>query len=212
MSYFNKNWIKEIIGEKDTLTIFDVGAFNFDDSISFKKEFPNSKVYAFEAFNYNYQTYGNWAIQNGVNIYNLAISDTNGETTFYNSTDLNGRQWTCSGSILKPSAKEGVEIHEGLHYNKEGVKVQTMRLEDFCVSNQIENIDVIHMDVQGAEYYAVKGLGKFRPKILFCETCEYESYEGSLTLNDLDKLLFEMGYEIKERLIYDTLYVLKNEN
>jgi len=212
MSYFNKNWIKEIIGDKDALTIFDVGAFNFDDSISFKKEFPKAKVYAFEAFNYNCQVYGNRAIQNGVDIYNVAVSDNNGETIFYNSTDLNGVQWTCSGSILKPSAKEGVEIHQGLHYNKEGVKVQTVRLDDFCKSNKIENIDVIHMDVQGAEYYAIKGLGDLRPKILFCETCEYESYDGSLTLNDLDNLLSEMGYEIKERLIYDTLYVLKNEN
>ena len=210
MSYFKKEWIKEIISHKDTLTVFDIGAFNFQDSISFKKEFSKANVYAFEAFHYNFQVYGKRAIQNGIKIYNFAISDNNGETTFYNSIDLNGSQWTCSGSILKPSAKEGTEIHPGLHYNKEGVKVQTIRLDDFCKSNQIENIDVIHMDVQGAEYYTIKGLGKVRPKILFCETCEYESYEGALTLNDLDNLLFEMGYDIKERLIYDTLYVFKN--
>ena len=209
MSYFNKNWIREIIGHKDNLVIFDVGAFDFEDSISFKIEFPKSKVYAFEAFDYNCQVYGNRAIQSGISIHNMAVSDNNGEIDFYNSIDLNGNQWTQSGSILRPSDKEGVEIHKGLNYNKDGIKVQTVRLDYFCKINQIENIDLIHMDVQGAEYYAIKGLGELRPKIIFCETCEYESYQNSLTLNDLDNLLFEMGYEVKERLIYDTLYTLK---
>jgi FkbM family methyltransferase len=209
MSHFNRNWINEIVGQKDNLVIFDVGAYNFDDSIGFKNTFPKADVHAFEAFDFNFKVYGPRALQSGVKIHNVAISDKKGELTFYNSTDLNGMQWTCSGSILKPSAKEGVEIHPGLHYNKEGLKVPAMRLDEFCESKGIDHIDVIHMDVQGAEYYAIQGLGKLRPKILFCETCEFESYEGALTLEDLDNLLFSMGYEIKERLIYDTLYVLK---
>ena len=40
----------------------------------------------------------------------------------------------------------------------------------------------LHMDIQGAEYYAVKGFGDtIRPKILFCETCEYDSYKDRMT-------------------------------
>jgi len=210
MSDFNLNWIKQIIGDKENITIFDIGAFDFQDSINFKKNFPKADVYAFEAFIFNFVKFNQQAIQNDVKTYNLAISDKNGETIFYNSIDYNGAEWTCSGSILKPSLKEGVELHKGLNYNKEGIKVETIRLDDFCKSNQIQNIDVIHMDIQGAEYYAIKSLGALRPKIIFCETCEYESYENSLTLNDLDNLLFEMNYEIKDRLRDDTLYVLKN--
>jgi len=210
MSFFNLNWINEIIGNKENVTIFDVGAFNFYDSINFKRNFPKANVYALEAFAFNCQKYGQLAILNGVKIYNIAVSDKNGETVFYYSTDYNGKEWTCSGSILKPSDKGIIEIHPGLNYSKEGIKVKTVRLDYFCKSNQIENIDIIHMDIQGAEYYAIKGLGPLRPKIIFCETCEYESYENSLTLNDLDNLLSEMGYEIKGRFTDDTLYVLKD--
>lgn len=209
MSSFNQNWINEIIGDKEKIIIFDVGAHNFSDSISFKTNFHNSEVHAFEAFNYNCNTYGNNAITKGIKVHNVAVSDKNEEIIFYNSTDLNGIEWTCSGSILKPSIKEGVEIHSGLKYNKEGVKVMSIRLDDFCKLNNIDYVDVIHMDIQGAEYYGIKGLGDLRPKIIFCETCEFESYDGSLTLDDLDNLLFKMGYKIKERLTYDTLYVLK---
>ncbi len=209
MSYFNLEWIKEYV-KKDNPIIFDVGAFNFDDSIKFKMTYPESDVYAFEAFYENIKQYSHKAKNYGVKVYDVALSDKNGETKFYNSEDWNGNKWTCSGSILKPSKKEGKEIHIGLNYNRDGVTVKTTTLKSFCELNNINEIDVIHMDVQGAEYYVLKGLGdKLKPKIIFCETCEYEAYEDSLSLEDLDNLLFDLGYEIKERLIYDTLYILK---
>jgi FkbM family methyltransferase len=210
MSEFKQDWINQFIGQKEKLVIFDIGSFNFEDSVRLKNYFKNANVYAFEAFDYNCEKYGDYAKRIGVTVHNLAISDKKGETTFYNSTDFNGREWTCSGSILEPSEKEGHEIHEGLRYNISGITVETTTINDFCIENDIENIDILHMDIQGAEYYAIKGMGdKIRPKIIFCETCEYESYKNSLSLEDLDNLLFSLGYEIRERLKYDTLYILK---
>lgn len=206
MSYFDYKWAN-LIDTTKKVVIFDVGAYNFDDSIKFKTQIPNSDVYAFEAYKVNVERYGQSAKNHGVKIYEIAVSDKNGETVFYNSTNLKGADWTCSGSVLKPTYK----THPGLQYNDNGLVVKQTRLDTFCEENEIDNVDIIHMDVQGAEYYAVKGFGdKIRPKLLFCETCEYESYENSLTQKDLDNLLSEMGYEIKERLTYDTLYVLKD--
>lgn len=208
MSAFDINLAKSFFN-KDNLIIFDIGAFDFWDSIALKSNFPNSKVFAFEAFKDNIKKYSKSAIQKGIIVNHLAISDKEGEITFYNSISLNGSSWTCSGSILPPRKEEGVTIHPGLKYNREGIKVKTTTIEKFCEENYIENIDIIHMDIQGAEYYAIKGLGeKIRPKLVFCETCEYKSYENSLTREDLDELMFSLGYKIHERLIYDTLYVL----
>jgi len=208
-SYFNFEWVIKYIGKKNNLVIFDVGAFDFKDSIELKKYFSDSDVYAFEAFPNNFQKYGDDAIKKGVKVFNLAISEKNGDAIFYNSTSINGREWTCSGSLLRPSEKSK-EIHPTLTYNENGVIIKTIRIDEFCEKNNIINVDVIHMDIQGAEYYAVKSLGeKIRPKILFCETCEFEIYDGALTLEELDNLLISLGYEIKERLKYDTLYVLK---
>jgi hypothetical protein len=65
------------------------------------------------------------------------------------------------------------------------------------------------MDVQGAEHMVLNGLGDFRPKIIYAETCEYPNYEGSGSLEFLESYLFNMGYEAKEKLTYDTLYVKK---
>lgn len=210
MSLFNCGWVKQFIPNKEKVVIFDVGAHNFHDSINFKKSVPNSDVYSFEAYNFNIEKYGETAKSSGVKVFNLAVSNEDGEITFYNSTNLNGTEWTCSGSILKPTKEEGVTIHPGLNYNKDGLKVKSVRLDSFCKENNIEEIDVIHMDIQGAEYYGIKGLGdSLRPKLIFCETCEYDSYEDSLTQKDLDDLLESMGYEMYVRLEYDTLYVYK---
>lgn len=210
MSGFNINLAKEFFN-KENLIIFDIGAYDFMDSINLKNNFKGSTVYAFEAFDGNIKNYGDRAEKNGIIINNIAISDKEDEILFYNSTTLNGNSWTCSGSILLPTKEEGVSIHPGLKYNLDGIKVKSTTIEKFCEQNNINAVDIIHMDIQGAEYYAIKGMGnKIRPKIIFCETCEYDSYENSLTQKDLDDLMFSLGYKIKERLIYDTFYILEN--
>tara|TARA_R100001244_G_scaffold109077_1_gene80743 strand:- start:209 stop:832 length:624 start_codon:yes stop_codon:yes gene_type:complete len=198
--------IDEVIDRTKKLILFDIGAFNFGDSIIYKTNIPLAEVYAFEADDFNIKKYSDYARRFDIKIINKAVSDKTGDAVFYNSTTSSSGEWTCSGSLLRPTYK----IFKDLKFNDDGIKVETIRLDEFCIQNNIENVDIIHMDIQGAEYYAVKGFGEtVRPKLLFCETCEYDSYHGSLTLEDLDNLLFSLGYEIKKRWYNDTLYILK---
>jgi len=208
MSGINYEWVKTVI-DKEAPTIFDIGAYDFHDSTNIRRFFPNANIYAFEAYAYNCEKFGKIASNHNINVFNLAISDKVGKTKFYNSVTMNGTNWTCSGSILQPTKEEGVTIHPGLKYNREGIDVDTVTIEYFCEENNITSVDFIHMDIQGAEYYAIKGMGKkIKPKIIYCETFEYDSYENSLSRDDLDNLMFSLGYSIKERFTYDTLYIL----
>ena len=216
MSDFNPSWIQQVLPNKQDLVIFDIGSFNFSDSINLKRAYPSAKVYAIEADKLNYDTYSQGAISADVSTHYFAITDKTGEVTFYPSRNIsfnNNEQldnWTCSGSILKPIESADPRIK----YDMEGFTVPSIRLDDFCEQNGIDHIDVIHMDVQGNEYWALKGLGdnkKLYPKILYCETFEFHTYEsGGLKLEDLDQLLFSMGYQIGLRLQFDTLYI-KND-
>ena len=63
------------------------------------------------------------------------------------------------------------------------------------------------MDVQGAETKVIKGMGTYRPKIIFAETCEFDTYETDTNLQQFDKLMISLNYEIAERLEYDTFYI-----
>ena len=210
MSEINLNTVNEILGNKKDLVIFDIGAHNFSDSINMKTRFPSAEVYAFEPDNLNINKYAKSALDSGVNVLQVAMSDENGEATFYNSETLNGTEWSCSGSILKPVTRNGTKegLHEGLLYNLEGYNVKTVTLETFCDHHNITP-DVIHMDVQGAETKVMNGFGKYRPKIIFAETCEFNTYETNTNLEEFDALMSKLGYVIHQRLTYDTFYVYK---
>jgi FkbM family methyltransferase len=208
MSSFNLNWINQHKLNKSNLVIFDIGAHNFSDSINFKRNFPNAIVYAFEADNVNVEKYGKNAEDFGVKVINLAMSDVNGEATFYNSETLDGNEWTCSGSLMKPVTRNGTKegLHAGLLYNTEGYLVKTIKFETFCDEHKITP-NVLHIDVQGAEKSVMSAIGKYRPEIVFAETCEFNTYETNTNLKEFDDLMLSLGYEIKQRLEYDTLYI-----
>jgi len=213
MSSFNLNWINQFNVNKENLVIFDIGAHNFNDSINFKRNFPQSKVYAFEADVFNYEKYGKNAENNGVIVVNMAVSDTDGEAMFYNSETLNGTEWTCSGSLMKPRVLEGTneEVnHPGLLYNTEGKMTKTIKFETFCNEQKIVP-NVLHIDVQGAEKSVMSAIGNYRPEIIFAETCEFDTYETNTNLQEFDELMISLGYEIKQRLLYDTLYIHKEK-
>ena len=69
--------------------------------------------------------------------------------------------------------------------------------------------DVLHIDVQGAEYYVISSLGEYRPTLIYLETSETEHYKGSKSVADLNLLLTDIGYELVETLQYDSLYKKK---
>jgi len=200
--------IKNTIGQKKDLVIFDVGGCNFHDSLYLKHNFPHAEIYSFEPSLENLSEYKNQAEANGILVVPAAVSNKNDVTTFYNSPTHNG-----SGSTLKPKVKnetsEGIN-HDGLLYNLEGYEVQIVRLDTFCELNNIKNIDYLHIDVQGAEQLVIEGLGKLRPSFIFAETCEFETYESGITTEDFDSNMNNLGYEIVNRFRDDTLYKLKS--
>jgi FkbM family methyltransferase len=201
MSDFNLDWINYYL-DKRPKVIFDIGCFDCSESLQFKRRFPQTDIYAFEASPKNYnRIITNPNITSQVRVFNMALCDKIGEIDFHDSYGVN----ECSGSIL-----ESCHTREDLKFHS-AVKVPATTISHFCATQGIPNVDVIHMDVQGAEYYVMKGIGEIRPEIIFCETAEYDNYKGALTMEDLDDLMTDLGYRIEKALEFDTLYV-KKEN
>ena len=210
MSWLNLDKVKSIINASEVKCIFDIGAHNFADSINLKQSFLSAEVYAFEPDKKNILLYEQTATQHGVKVVNLALSDEEGEVLFYNSETHHGAEWTCSGSIFKPVVYEGTGqsiTHPAIMYNTAGYPVKTTTLENFCNSQNISP-DILHIDAQGAETKIINGLGKYRPRIIFAETCEFDTYETGTDLANFDSLMLDIGYKVFERYQYDTLYVL----
>ncbi|MGM4884385.1 MULTISPECIES: FkbM family methyltransferase [unclassified Rhizobium] len=62
------------------------------------------------------------------------------------------------------------------------ISVETRRLDDWCGEAGLENIDVIWMDVQGAEADVIAGGNQIlsRTRYIYTEYSDQELYEGQL--------------------------------
>ena len=206
------NIVSQHIGTMSPI-IFDIGACDFQDSMQLKLLFPQSSVYSVEADSINYERHYQKANILGINTYNFAISDEDGETIFYPSLEETKRkiEWRYAGSILKPVLKPNTNeaIGHTVTYDTEGVKVKTKRFDTFCSEIGIIRPDYLHLDVEGAETKVVSSFGDNKPRLIFAETCNFHAYETGTTLQEFDELMDSLGYDIITRMEFDTLYKLR---
>lgn len=203
--------INQLIQNTSNLVLFDIGACDFSTSIGLKNAFPNSTVYGFEPDVDNLEQHAKVAKLNSINVVDIALSNTNGIIRFYPSDSYNNHPHRASGSTRKPRVHENTSeglYHKTLFFNTTGYNVNVSTLSDFCKINNISEVDFIHMDVQGAEFDVIRGMGEYRPRIIAAETCEFGTYETEGTVEDFDALMLELGYIVFERCVDDTIYIL----
>lgn len=202
--------------------IFDVGAWNGENTIHFYEHFPSATIHTFEASPsvaaQTSQRLLTYSKHNGrIRVIDKAISDHDGTISFYSSHSSaefakkhGGFQATYSGSTLCPDRQAalklwGNEVDFDLNA-KQTVKCTT--LETYCKQAGL-TVDVMHVDVQGAEAAVILGLGLIRPRIIIAETGNVESqvYQGASKPQVFDQLLFERGYKVFRIFKNDTVYV-----
>jgi hypothetical protein len=88
----------------------------------------------------------------------------------------------------------------------EKTQVQSTTIDKFCDDHQIKEIDMIHIDAEGAGYEIITGMNKILPKLIFIERENRHLFQGKKTGdNELIKLLNNRGYKIKYSLHNDIL-------
>ena len=172
---------------KEGMTIIDIGAnIGYYTLIAAKLIGKRKgKVYAFEPELSNFNLLiKNIKLNNYKNVIPIlkAVSDQNGQIKLF----------------LSESNREGHRI-----YNfKEGrrfIKVETITLDNFF-KNKEKEIDVIKMDIEGAEIAALKGMNnilKVNQKLkLFIEFNPFILSKGSFNPIDLPKKILRHGFKI----------------
>lgn len=209
MGGFRTEWLTAAV--VNPKVIFDVGCYDCGDSIRFKTEFKDSQVYAFEASPERYQLTKENATRYGVNIYQKAVCEQTGTRLFYNSL-VDGNRVDAQGSFFKHS-EYYKNRNPRIKQNSDGVSVETININDFCNENNIKEIDLLHVDVEGAEFEVIKGLKEYRPKVIFVETLdiidnvENKSWvDGGADSLEMERYLFSIGYVIGKIMSADRLY------
>ena len=139
--------------------VFDIGAnVGYYGLIASKKINPHGKVFGFEPVSHIYKRAEHNIKLNGIQNFilnNIALSDKVGELTINVGNDAN-------------LGMSGINHHNYLSGISEVVKVETV--DHYVNSNNISQIDVIKIDVEGSESYVLKGMERsvadFKPTIL----------------------------------------------
>ena len=83
-------------------------------------------------------------------------------------------------------------------YIQDEINVECIRLDDFCKNNNIETVDVLWVDLQGAEYQAFLGFGNYleNVKIIHTELEMNPIYKGQSLFSDVHPFLSNLGFNL----------------
>jgi len=184
-----------------TPVIFDIGAHHGESVSFFTSLFPKSKVYSFEPDPDSYIALSKSAPR-GASCFNLAISDIEGEIPFFQNkiSHTNSLLKVNLGSrdsigIANASANNDTQYFEG--FNVE-VKVTATTLDSFTNEHSIKVIDLLKIDVQGAESRVLAGAEKIlkNTRVIVLEISFFDYYEEQTSFMDIEKFLFPLGFRL----------------
>ena len=175
---------------KPARCIFDVGASIGRVALEYRRLFPAAAVYAFEPLGEHYEK----LVENtrgDVRIHpmRLAVSDINGPIEF-NVNDM-----PDTSSVLPSRANAAPE------YATTGRQtVESVTLDRFAARNGIDSIDILKMDIQGAELRALHGAAELlhghRVGVVYCEVLFRKLYERQPLFHDVSAFLQAHGYRL----------------
>lgn len=192
--------------DRETITIFDVGACECLDSVRYRQLFPASTVHSFEASPKNIarakEVLERYNCGNIV-LNSVAVSDAEGEVDFFSSDGapekkMNDRNWDYgnkSGSILAPDIDKIQTVWSWLKFRKSEIVLCTT-LSTYCQENGINKIDLLHLDVQGAELKVLEGAIPILHQIesIWVEVSSEKFYFDQVLATDLHRFLVSHGY------------------
>jgi 2-O-methyltransferase len=210
----SRDFLVEVINN-DCPVILDIGCNDGTHSLWFLELFSEGSVYAFEPDPRACKRFHENINDDRIQLFNLAISSTNGFVDFYmsdgrktsDSSELLPEGWDLSGSIRKP--KNHLVVHPWCTFDQT-IQVETKTLDTWFVESGIDLIDLVWADVQGAERDLIEGATNTfkKTRFLYTEYNDFELYEGQITL----KKILELLPDFEAVQVYERDVLLKNKN
>jgi FkbM family methyltransferase len=199
-----EHFIKFIETKDRDYIIFDVGSRDCMQSIEFYQTFPNAQIYAFECnpntidlCKKNIKPY-----EDRITLIEGAVCDYDGEITFYPINQTKTITTWKDGnpgasSIFKSNGKYTAE-----KYIQDETVTNCHRLDTIMTKYNIPKVDIIWMDLQGAELLALQGLGMYidTVKYIHTEVSHKEMYSGQVMYKELNDFILSNNFTILNHL------------
>lgn len=170
-----------------------MGAHHGETEKIFSETFINSSIFCFEPFESSFSILKK-NVRENTNIFNGGFSDVSEKSKFHS----NFSDDTNSLLQLEKSANE-VWNMEALA-QKETTICQFVTIDEFVSSNNISQIDLLKIDVQGGEYKVLRGakkvLSENKIKNIYMEVILAQTYVGQWGIERYIEELGSCGYEL----------------
>ena len=176
-------------------TMLDVGSFTGIESVMFTDRIPNVSIHAFEP---NPESLINvlrcTEDVDRIKVHELAMSNFNGESTFFVTNENIG-----ASSLLEPSI-----LHKTGPISQE-ITVNVRTIESWANENKINSVDIIWMDAQGSELNVLMGMGDLlnTVKSIYVESAVVPYYHGGAHRDDVINYLSKFNLELIESEYHD---------
>lgn len=200
-SRFNMNWLGE--AGITPLVLVDLGSFDGGDAWRMKQTFPNARVITVEADPDRIDIVRATLQGSDVEIFNFAACDTDGPVAWFTAT-VDGST-NAQGSMYRHSEA----YQKRFDFVKQAdapIDVDGKRFDTFCGEAGITHIDLLHMDIEGAELSVLRSMGAVRPRLIYLEWRE-NAFQGHQGTASAQALLDDMGYRLLGNLGDDRLYI-----
>lgn len=168
----------------------DLGSFDAIQSIEFSIVFPEAKIFAFECNPPSIKLCN----ENIINLKNIeiipkAVFNENGFIKFYPVLTHKG-----ASSVFKASNK----YKNIVNLPQKEIKVEATRIDTWVKEKNIDKIDICWLDLQGAEYEALEGMGDliYTVQALYVEVEKQEIYIGQKLFDDVVNFLKSKGFSM----------------
>lgn len=168
--------------------VFDIGSQYGDTTKEYVELFPRARVFGFEPAPENFAK-AETLLRGRAQLVNAAVSDHSG-TAFLNINTHSGTHSLFAIGALRFWKEPAT--------TKQTIAVPCVSLDDFCSAQRIERIDILKMDIQGAELRALEGARRLLAScaigLLAIEVEFQPLYEQQPLFEDLALFLRKYGY------------------
>ena len=169
---------REYFEDKEIKNIMEIGSLNGYDSQFFKTHYPEANVFCIEGLPDNYNHYLKDLTE--ITPINAVISDYDGVIQYHHK-NVNGIH--------------GI-LDRGQEYGSNVLELQCYTIKTICEKYNIDSIDLVKIDVEGATYEILNSMGEMLNtiKIMHIETESYPFLKNQKLHDVVANFLTEKGF------------------
>lgn len=184
--------VSVLVGRSDPIVI-DGGAHLGDMVKRFGRLLPEAEFHCFEPDpTLGTSLESTFSANPRVHVVHAALGNTVGTARLNINVSRPTNSLLPAAESLQPDIRRLCELVEQ-------VEVKVTTIDEYCRTHSLDRVDVVKLDLQGYDYFALKGAAVTlqKAKVVLVEVFFKEIYNGCHCFPDILNLMIDLGFELR---------------